>query len=61
MLARFQEKDGGFYMMRVQGKTILTPWADRATACSDNAIASGSSVALHLLQRLWLRSGPPRL
>ncbi|KRT55053.1 thioredoxin domain-containing protein [endosymbiont of Ridgeia piscesae] len=56
MLARFQEKDGGFYMSEA-GENHFNAMGRPRDGGSDNAIASGSSVALHLLQRLWLRSG----
>jgi uncharacterized protein YyaL (SSP411 family) len=58
LISRFlDEKQGGFYMN--EAKTSLTEMGRPKDEGSDNAMPSGSSVALHVLQRLWRRSGKP--
>jgi uncharacterized protein YyaL (SSP411 family) len=58
MLARFlDEAQGGFFLSEADADiTAMSRPRDSAT---DNAIPSGSSVALRVLQRLWLRTGKP--
>ncbi len=55
MLERFIDPDGGFYMNEADaGITAMSRPKDDG---GDNAIPSGSSVALRVLQMLWQRTG----
>ncbi len=55
MLERFLDKDAGFYMNEADaGITAMSRPKDDG---GDNAIPSGSSVALRVLQMLWHRTG----
>ncbi|MDJ0807929.1 MAG: DUF255 domain-containing protein [Gammaproteobacteria bacterium] len=55
MLERFIDRDGGFYMNEVDaGITAMRRPKDDG---GDNAIPSGSSVALRSMQMLWQRTG----
>jgi hypothetical protein len=59
LIDRFLDGDSdGFFMNEAQsGITAMGRPRDEG---SDNAMPSGSSVAIHLLQRLWQRSGEPQ-
>jgi uncharacterized protein YyaL (SSP411 family) len=55
MLERFLDKNGGFFMNEADaGITAMSRPKDDG---SDNAIPSGSSVAMRVLQMLWHRTG----
>ena len=57
MLDRFLDPAGGFFMSEAeQGITAMSRPKDDG---SDNAIPSGSSVTLRVLQMLWKRTGDP--
>lgn len=49
------QKQGGFFMNEVE--STITGMGRPKDEGSDNAIPSGSSVAVHSLQRLWQRTG----
>ncbi|MES9979324.1 MAG: thioredoxin domain-containing protein [Candidatus Thiodiazotropha sp. 6PLUC5] len=49
------QKQGGFFMNEVESS--ITGMGRPKDEGSDNAIPSGSSVAIHSLQRLWQRTG----
>ena len=55
MLKRFQDKDGGFYMNEGEDE-VFTGMSRPRDGGTDNAIPSGSSVALHVLQMLSERT-----
>lgn len=56
MLKLFTAEDGSFYMNR-EDSHDFTGLARPRDDGADNAIPSASAVALHVLQRLWRRSG----
>jgi uncharacterized protein len=56
LIGRFLDRDGGGFFMNEADADITDMGRPRDDG-SDNAIASGSSVALHVLQRLWTRTG----
>jgi uncharacterized protein len=56
LIERFLDPDGGGFFMSEADAGITAMGRPRDDA-TDNAIASGSSLALHLLQRLWVRTG----
>ncbi|MCG8015092.1 MAG: DUF255 domain-containing protein [Candidatus Thiodiazotropha sp. 'RUGA'] len=56
MIERFLDRQqGGFFMN--EAESSITGMGRPKDEGSDNAIPSGSSVAIHSLQRLWQRSG----
>jgi hypothetical protein len=55
MLARFLDPEGGFFMNEVEAD--ITAMSRPKDDGSDNAIPSGTSVALRVLQMLWQRTG----
>lgn len=55
MLARFWDQDSGGFFMAEPGNDNLLPYSPKEI--QDNATASGNSVALKLIVRLWRRSG----
>jgi len=57
MLERFLDPAGGFFMNEAEaGITAMSRPRDDA---ADNATPSGTSVALRVLQMLWIRTGEP--